>query len=107
MQRAATAQARNDYRELRAIAKDVRARSYPSSVLSIANAFLDMLDWSAGAAEIRANWPLLIALAGQRSDGYPLIAAAQADLNRADGEARAAEIVLESAVRQFRTSCAA
>ena len=64
-----------------------------------------MLDWMAAAGEIRANWPLLVATASQYQNGTLILAAAQADLNRYDGEARAAQIDAEAAVRQLVATC--
>jgi S1-C subfamily serine protease len=105
VQDAARANARSDYQALRSIAAAVRSRTYPNLLLPVVNAFLRVPDWQAAAAEIRFNWPLLTIAAAQSSSGYLIMTAAQADLNRADGEARAAALDLGAAARQLLQTC--
>ncbi len=105
VQDAARASARNDYQSLRSIAVTLRGRTYPTLLLPVVNAFLRMIDWQAAAAEIRYNWPLLQVLASQTSNGYFVLAAAQADLNQDDGEVRVAALDLEAATRQLLQTC--
>jgi hypothetical protein len=69
------------------------------------NAFTRSLDWGAGAAEIQANWPLLILEAGRIPNGNVLLAAAQSDMTRDQGEAQAALIDFQSAVSSMLATC--
>ena len=68
------------------------------------NAFCSHARLEAAAAEIRSNWPLVV-YSAQLYNNPLLIAAAQADLNRDDGEARAASIELQSATQSLSAAC--
>jgi hypothetical protein len=105
VQDAAKASARNDYQGLRNLAAQVRSRTYPTMMLPTVNAFARALDWSAGAAEIGANWPLLILEAGKVPNGTVFLAVAQADMNRDQGEAQAALIDFQTALSGLRATC--
>lgn len=105
VQDAAKAQALNDYQRLRTIAAQVRNGTYPPVTLPAVNAFVRSLDWAAGAAEIQANWPLLVLEAGTLPNGSVLLAAAQADLNRDQGEPQAALLDYQAALSSLVTTC--
>jgi hypothetical protein len=105
VQEAERASARNDYQSLRSITATLRGRTYPNLLLPVINAFLRMTDWEAAAAEIRFNWPLLTLTAAQVPNGTVLLAAAQADLNRDDGEVRVAALDLQAAINQLSQTC--
>jgi len=107
VQSAATAQAANDYQRLRALASDLRSRTYPTLILPVVNAVLRVLDAAAASAEIRANWPLLVLTASRdpSGNGAYLIAAAQIDLNQDDALAANAQADVSSAIVQLQTTC--
>jgi hypothetical protein len=105
VQDAAKASARNDYQGLRATAAQVRSNTYPTAMLPAVNAFVRSLEWAAGAAEIQANWPLLILETGRIPNGSALLAVAQADMNRDQGEAQAALVDFQAAVSSMFATC--
>lgn len=102
----ARAGARNDYQTLKSTAATLRSRTYPEIMLPMVNAYLRMVDWLAAGAEVRANWPTLVGYAAALPYGQVMLAAAQGELNRYDGEARVAQIDFDAASREVATRCA-
>jgi hypothetical protein len=99
------AEAVSDYRSLRVIASNLRGGTYPQVTLPMVNAFIRGLDWDANATELRANWTLMSVIANSTRNGYLLVAAAQVDLNRADGEVRLATLDFKAAIRELAATC--